>query len=239
MEKEVRIANCCEASLSLWPPRSASWKPNSLLPRKHGVIGCDYFSAYHKYRGVSDCAVQFCFAHLIRDIRYSLEILSSQITYQIPKKSSPPPWEKLSRTTGKPAHSPSGYPANTGCSPQPNLRKKRIDLQRAYHRRWAGLIENRRFLVPSGIGFTSIKERVLLPFLAAPNRCRGQKKSAYINCDRSARWRLPSAYAGSRGVRVCGDRHPQEPVGSAAAPVAGRALPRPTCSETQETDLNR
>ena len=34
-----------------------------------GVIGCDYFSAYHKYRGLADCAVQFCFAHLIRDLR--------------------------------------------------------------------------------------------------------------------------------------------------------------------------
>jgi len=38
-----------------------------------GVIGCDYFNAYHKYRGLSDCAVQFCFAHLIRDIRYHRE----------------------------------------------------------------------------------------------------------------------------------------------------------------------
>ena len=39
----------------------------------NGVIGCDYFSAYHKYRGLADCAVQFCFAHLIRDIRYLKE----------------------------------------------------------------------------------------------------------------------------------------------------------------------
>ncbi len=39
----------------------------------NGVIGCDYFSAYHKYRGLSDCAVQFCFAHLIRDVRYLQE----------------------------------------------------------------------------------------------------------------------------------------------------------------------
>src|SRR5690606_31525356 len=38
-----------------------------------GVIGCDYFSAYHKYRGLSDCAVQFCFAHLIRDLRFLAE----------------------------------------------------------------------------------------------------------------------------------------------------------------------
>lgn len=36
----------------------------------NGVIGCDYFSAYHKFRGLSECAIQFCFAHLIRDIRY-------------------------------------------------------------------------------------------------------------------------------------------------------------------------
>jgi len=30
-----------------------------------GVIGCDYFSAF---RGLSECAIQFCFAHLIRVI---------------------------------------------------------------------------------------------------------------------------------------------------------------------------
>ena len=38
-----------------------------------GVIGSDYFSAYHKY--MSDCQVlvQFCWAHLIRDIRFLAE----------------------------------------------------------------------------------------------------------------------------------------------------------------------
>jgi hypothetical protein len=39
----------------------------------NGVIGCDYFSAYHKYRKLTDCSVQFCFAHLIRDVRYLRE----------------------------------------------------------------------------------------------------------------------------------------------------------------------
>ncbi len=39
----------------------------------NGVIGCDYFSAYHKYRRLTDCTVQFCFAHLIRDVRYLQE----------------------------------------------------------------------------------------------------------------------------------------------------------------------
>ena len=35
----------------------------------NGVLGCDYFSAYHKY--MKDCSItlQFCLAHLIRDLR--------------------------------------------------------------------------------------------------------------------------------------------------------------------------
>lgn len=39
----------------------------------NGIIGCDYFSAYHKYRGLTDCRIQFCFAHLIRDLRFLQE----------------------------------------------------------------------------------------------------------------------------------------------------------------------
>jgi len=35
-----------------------------------GALGCDYFSAYQKYMKDFDVAVQFCLAHLIRDIRY-------------------------------------------------------------------------------------------------------------------------------------------------------------------------
>jgi len=36
----------------------------------NGVLGCDYFSAYHKYRKDFNITVQFCIAHLIRDIKY-------------------------------------------------------------------------------------------------------------------------------------------------------------------------
>jgi transposase len=37
----------------------------------HGVIGCDYFSAYRKYMRLNDKVdVQFCLAHLIRDVKY-------------------------------------------------------------------------------------------------------------------------------------------------------------------------
>jgi transposase len=36
-----------------------------------GVIGCDYFSAYRKYMRLTDhVEVQFCLAHLIRDVKY-------------------------------------------------------------------------------------------------------------------------------------------------------------------------
>lgn len=36
----------------------------------NGVIGCDYFSAYRKYMKDFDVTMQFCIAHLIRDIRF-------------------------------------------------------------------------------------------------------------------------------------------------------------------------
>ena len=35
-----------------------------------GVLGCDYFSAYHKYMADFGITVQFCIAHLIRDIKF-------------------------------------------------------------------------------------------------------------------------------------------------------------------------
>jgi hypothetical protein len=35
-----------------------------------GVLGCDYFSAYRKYMKDFDVRIQFCIAHLIRDIRF-------------------------------------------------------------------------------------------------------------------------------------------------------------------------
>ena len=36
----------------------------------NGVLGCDYFSAYQKFMGIMSGSVQFCFAHLIRDLKY-------------------------------------------------------------------------------------------------------------------------------------------------------------------------
>ncbi len=36
----------------------------------NGVMGCDYFSAYRKYMKDFNVSIQFCIAHLIRDIRF-------------------------------------------------------------------------------------------------------------------------------------------------------------------------
>ncbi len=47
-----------------------------------GVLGCDYFSAYRKYMKDCDVLVQFCLAHLIRDIRYLTKLKSpSTVAY--------------------------------------------------------------------------------------------------------------------------------------------------------------
>ncbi|MFQ5668715.1 MAG: IS66 family transposase, partial [Candidatus Binatia bacterium] len=44
-----------------------------------GVLGSDYFSAYRKYMDKTDTRVQFCLAHLIRDVRF-LTTLRDRVT---------------------------------------------------------------------------------------------------------------------------------------------------------------
>jgi transposase len=44
----------------------------------NGVLGCDYFSAYHKYMKDFNITVQFCIAHLIRDIKYLAGLKDSE-----------------------------------------------------------------------------------------------------------------------------------------------------------------
>jgi transposase len=39
-----------------------------------GILGCDYFSAYRKYMKDGNILVQFCLAHLIRDLKYLMTL---------------------------------------------------------------------------------------------------------------------------------------------------------------------
>ena len=55
------------------PSRSSQVLLDVLGQEFQGVLGCDYFSAYRKYMGDCDVLVQFCLAHLLRDIRFLAE----------------------------------------------------------------------------------------------------------------------------------------------------------------------
>jgi transposase len=55
------------------PLRSSKVLIEVLGEEFRGVLGCDYFSAYRKFMRKFDVLVQFCLAHLLRDIRFLTE----------------------------------------------------------------------------------------------------------------------------------------------------------------------
>jgi transposase len=52
------------------PTRSADVLIEVLGAECDGVLGCDYFSAYRRYHRECGVVLQFCLAHLIRDVKY-------------------------------------------------------------------------------------------------------------------------------------------------------------------------
>ena len=52
------------------PTRSAEVLIDVLGAEFDGVLGCDYFSAYRRYHRECGVVLQFCLAHLIRDVKY-------------------------------------------------------------------------------------------------------------------------------------------------------------------------
>jgi transposase len=65
---------CFRASLytlfKIEPTRSADVLLEVLGDEFNGVLGCDYFSAYRRYMRECGTVVQFCLAHLVRDVRF-------------------------------------------------------------------------------------------------------------------------------------------------------------------------
>lgn len=61
------------------PSRGSQVLIDMLGEEFNGVLGCDYFSAYRKYMDVFDILLQFCLAHLIRDVKY-LTTLPDKVT---------------------------------------------------------------------------------------------------------------------------------------------------------------
>ena len=56
------------------PSRSSQVLIDTLGEEFDGVLGCDYFSAYRKYMDTFDVRVQFCIAHLIRDVKFLMTL---------------------------------------------------------------------------------------------------------------------------------------------------------------------
>jgi transposase len=60
------------------PSRGSRVLNDILGPDYHGLIHCDFFSAYRKYladaSGAQGVRMQFCWAHLIRDIKFMLDL---------------------------------------------------------------------------------------------------------------------------------------------------------------------
>ena len=61
------------------PHRSADVLIEVLGREFEGVLGCDHFSAYRRYMRGCDVAVQFCLAHLIRDVKFLTTLPGQQV----------------------------------------------------------------------------------------------------------------------------------------------------------------
>jgi transposase len=60
------------------PYRNAEVLMDTLGKEFAGVLGCDYFSAYRRYMRVCSVRVQFCLAHLIRDVKFLTTLPDAQ-----------------------------------------------------------------------------------------------------------------------------------------------------------------
>ena len=67
------------------PSRSSDVLKEFLGETFQGVVGCDYYSAYRKFLHDTQAAMQFCWAHLIRDVKY-LVTLPDTVTRRFGKR---------------------------------------------------------------------------------------------------------------------------------------------------------
>jgi transposase len=63
----------CYTVYKIDPSRSSEVLIEVLGKEFNGILGCDYFGAYRKYMKEFNVPLQFCLAHLIRDVKYLTE----------------------------------------------------------------------------------------------------------------------------------------------------------------------
>jgi transposase len=67
------------------PSKSADILKQFLGEAFAGVVGCDYAGEYRRFTAETDAVLQFCWAHLIRDVRY-LTTLTDAVTCRFGEK---------------------------------------------------------------------------------------------------------------------------------------------------------
>jgi len=67
------------------PSKSAEILKQFLSETFAGVVGCDYAGEYRRFSAETNAVLQFCWAHLIRDVKY-LTTLSDAVTKRFGKK---------------------------------------------------------------------------------------------------------------------------------------------------------
>jgi len=67
------------------PSRSSDVLIDVLGKEFNGVLGCDYFSAYRKFMTDFDVRIQFCLAHLIRDVKFLVDFPDASVNATGPR----------------------------------------------------------------------------------------------------------------------------------------------------------
>ena len=106
------------------PTRSGDVLIEVLGKEFNGVLGCDYFSAYRRYHREFGVTLQFCLAHLIRDVKFLTTLPDVRVqTYGTRLREAlrflwgdPPPGATDGPAVPKPAQG--GGPRCCGCADQ-------------------------------------------------------------------------------------------------------------------------
>jgi hypothetical protein len=75
----------CFTSFHIDPSKSADILKQFLGETFAGVVGCDYAGEYRRFTAETDAVLQFCWAHLIRDVKY-LTTLPDAVTCRFGEK---------------------------------------------------------------------------------------------------------------------------------------------------------
>jgi transposase len=116
-----------------------------------GVVGCDYHGAYRKFLRETDAVLQFCWAHLIRDVKF-LTTLSDPVTRRYGERLL-----RRVKTLFRTWHRRGRTPAKRWQPAADRARRELLQVARRAPRRSQAqnLAVAKRRMLPSGFGITA------------------------------------------------------------------------------------